>query len=139
MIEEQLQAIYDETGRLTPADVVEAARPKGHPLHTVVFNKTRGDAAEAYYLERAAELIRKVRITYKHEEGEPPRSVRGWVSLPGEDGQSYQPARKVAEDPIARRVVLAQMEREWKTLKDRYGEFDEFAAMVLADAELLAK
>lgn len=130
-LRDQLQAIYETHGRLTPELVVQAARPKDHPLHTAVFDRPVKEAAEAWYTERAHELIRSVRIIYRPaDESGPERSVRAFHALRLEDGYSYEPAEKVATDEFMARLLMADMEREWTALRRRYEEFEEFWQLV---------
>lgn len=127
----QLQTIYDEHGVLTPAIVVDVARPKDHPLHVRVFDLGQRDAAEAWYRERAHELIRSVRIAYR-EGAEGLVQGRAFVAVRSEGVNEYvyEPAEKVAADPFVREIVLREMEREWRTLHRRYEQFEEFVALV---------
>ena len=60
-----LQDLYDTHGELTPAIVLEAARPKNHPLHGYVFDRAPKQAAEAYYLGRAHDLLQRARVVYR--------------------------------------------------------------------------
>lgn len=139
----ELRAINDQHGGLTPRLVVEAARPKDSPLHAIVFDRTVKDAAEAYYLGRARDLIRTVKRAFP--EDAPPsdqKTVREYVAVRTESddngGFLYQPADMVALDPVARRIVLRDMEREWRTLKARYEDFEEFVDLITADPLIAA-
>lgn len=132
-LRDELQAIYDQHGELTPELVVETARPRSHPLHGSVFDRPVREAAEAYYRDRAHGLIQKVRIVYRDPEDDEPRSVRAWQAVQRPEGYRYEPAEKVAMDPEAREIVLRDMAREWRTLKARYEDFAEFAEMVQGD------
>lgn len=136
-LREQLRAIYDEHGRLTPDLVVQTARPKNHPLHPRVFDKPQREAAEAYYRDRAHELIQSVRIVYSEAtDQEPDRSVRAFQAVRREDGQHvYEPSEKIAEDPFSRELVLRDMERDWTALRRRYEAFVEFVTMIRRDLE----
>jgi hypothetical protein len=129
-----LQAIYDEHGKLTPALVVAAARPKSHPLHGYVFDRAPREAAEAWYRHRAHELIQSVKITYSAPSSAERRCVRAYHCVRTEENEYvYEPAEKVAQDPFLRALVLRDMERDWKALYRRYGEFEEFVSLVLGD------
>lgn len=125
-LREQLQAIYEEHGTLTPRMVVDAARPKDHPLHSR-FEWDNRAAGERWREYQASELIRSVKVAYV--EGEP-SSVRHFVSVRREDGHAYVPAEEVAKDEILTEIVLRDMEREWRQLHARYGHFKEFVEMV---------
>ena len=134
-LREQLQAIYDEHGKLTPELVVETARPPKHPLHNQVFDRPPGEAAEAWYRARAHELIRSVRVVYREadettEEG----SVRFFHAIRAQDSEYvYEPIDTIAQSEFMRTMVLRDMEREWKALHRRYNHFAEFIEMVSAD------
>ncbi len=135
-LREQLQAIYDTHGKLTPSLVVNEARDPDHPLHDR-FEWNYAVAAEAWRREQAHELVRSVRIVYRKSEDGPEKSVRAFHALRSERGYVYEPADKVVENPLLTRIVLADMRREWETLRRRYGGFREFAQMVRADLERL--
>lgn len=126
-----LQAIRDQHGRLTPALVVEAARPKNSPLHTAVFDRSPKEAAEAWYRERAHQLIRKARITYVAQDEI--RDVRAFQCVRTPDSFVYEPSEEVAQDPFMRTMVLRDMERDWRTLRARYGHFEEFVELITRD------
>lgn len=133
-----LQNIYDVHGKLTPELVVEVARDPGHPLHhRLEWNNSL--AGEAYRRQQASELIRSVQVTYAKSPDGQARRVRAWHSvrytedgaeLPSRSGYRYEPAAKVATDPLLARIVLADMEREWRSLRRRYEQFEEFWKMI---------
>lgn len=133
-LRDQLQAIYDEYGKLTPEIVVEAARPEDHPLHGRVFDRAPREAAEAWYRHRAHDLIQSVKAVYREaDETGPERSIRAFHAVPKEDGYVYEPAEVIAADDFTRQLVLRGMEREWKQLLARYEQFEEFLSMVATD------
>lgn len=133
-LRDEMMAIREEHGRLTPEIVVEAARPKSHPLHDRVFDRRPADAAEAYYRLRAHELIRSVMVSYR-KPGKPSESVRAFHAVRDDQGYAYQPAEEVAADPFTRSLVLRDMERDWQQLRARYEQFAEFTEMVRRDLE----
>ena len=135
MTRDELQKIYDQRGQLTPALVVEEASDPAHPLHSR-FEWDNSVAGERWRKAQAQELIRSVKVVYKQAtERDPARSVRAFHAVRRPDGNVYEPAERVVEDPFTRQLVLADMEREWKALKRRYEQFSEFAAMVRQDLE----
>jgi hypothetical protein len=129
-VREHLQAIYERRGILTPEIVVEEARAEDHPLHGLVFDRPPDQAAEAWYRERAHELIREVRVTYRPTEESEEVSVRAFHSVRTEAGYHYEPAEKVATDPFLMQIVLRDMERDWRQLEARYGHFQEFVELI---------
>ncbi|MFD1656939.1 hypothetical protein ACFSL4_01490 [Streptomyces caeni] len=129
----ELQSIYDQHKKLTPALVVDAARDEQHPLHSR-FEWNDAVAGEAWRRQQAHELIRSVRVVYREaDEANPEKSVRAFHAVRKENGHVYEPVDKVAADDFTRRLVLADMEREWKALHRRYQDFEEFTAMVRRD------
>lgn len=130
-----LQGIYDQHGHLTRQMVVEAARPENSPLHAAVFDRGAEEAAEAYYLERAGQLIRKCRVIYVDSD-DAEVSVPAFVSVASAapPARVYKATEEVANDPLLTKMVLRDAEREWRALKARYGHLVEFMASVRDEA-----
>ena len=133
---EELLAIRDANGGvLTPEVVVDTARDPEHPLHSR-FEWDDSVAAEKYRREQAHQLIQKAKISYQpHGESGPPRLTRAFVAIRAGDGHVFDPVEEVAQDPLRRKMALADMEREWKTLRRKYEEFAEFLDMVRRDLD----
>lgn len=132
-IRDQLLAIRDRHGQLTPTIVVDEARDGTHPLHDR-FEWDDAIAGEAWRREQAHELIRSARIVYKQaDDKSPERSVRAFHAVRNEKGYLYEPAEAVAADQFIVKLVLADMQREWQTMKRRYDQFAEFYDMVRRD------
>lgn len=128
-----LNEIREDYGRLTPAIVLSEARKPEHPLHAYAAFKWDDDAAaaEAYRLQVARELIRVVRVSYKATDeagGETVRSVRAYHALPTADRDEfeYDPIDEVLADPMKRRILMRDMERQIDELVGRYEHFKEF-------------
>lgn len=132
-LRDHLQAVYDKHGQLTPSLVVQEAKKKTHPLHGR-FTWDDTEAAEKWRESQAQELIRSVKIVYREAtEKDEARSVRAFHAVRGPNGHVYEPVEKVVEDDFTRKLVLADMEREWKALFRRYEHFGEFVEMVRRD------
>jgi len=141
-LREHLQEIYDRRGRLTPDDVVEVAKDENHPLHNR-FEWNDSTAADAYRRTQAQELIRSVRVTYVDRAGAE-QKTRAFVAvrqpLPADEteddepeingGYRYIPAEVVAKDELLARQALAEMEREWKTLRAKFDRFASYCKVV---------
>lgn len=136
-LREQMQSIYDKHGRLEPAIVVEEARDVSHPLHSR-FEWDDSVAAHRYRLDQAHELITSIKITFRKAEDTQERSVRAFHAVRDGKGFAYEPVEKVVNNPVIREVVLADMEREWRQLYQRYSTFSEFITMVQRDLEKVA-
>lgn len=132
-LRDQLQEVYDRHGRLTPALVVDEARDPAHPLHAR-FEWNDQTAGEAWRRQQAHELIRSVRVVYRSaDERNGEKSVRAYHAIRSDDEYLYEPVEKVVEDDFTRKLVLGDMEREWKALRRRYAQFEEFVSMVRRD------
>lgn len=132
-LRDQLLKVREEHGALTPVILKEAVRPRGHPLHSRVFDRPAREAAEAYYTARAHELIQEAMVTYR-KPGEQSQTIRAFRPVPRASGEIvYDPVEEIAEDPFARELVLREMERAWRSLHERYKDFSEFVTMVKRD------
>lgn len=132
-LREQLQAVYNEHGTLTPSLVVDTARPEDHPLHNR-FEWDDAVAGEAWRREQAHQLIRSVRVVVRPAtEDAPQLEVRAFHAVRSEAGHVYEPTEKIATNPFLTELLMRDMEREWKQLRDRYSHFQEFIAMVQRD------
>lgn len=128
-LRDQLQAIRDEHGSLTPALVVDVARAPEHPLHSR-FEWDDSVAAEKWRLEQAGQLLR---VTYKPIAGKP-HDLRAFSAVKGEESPTseYVPTEDVLSNPFTRELLLRQMKRDWQTFKRRYDHMAEFANFVAA-------
>jgi len=130
-LREELLAIREQYGQLTPAAIVDAARDEDHPLHGR-FEWDDAVAGEKYRLAQARELIRVVREKYTDAAGRP-ADVRAFHAIPREQGIVYEPVQEIVADDIATKILMQSMEREWRQLKARYERFGEFRSLVLGD------
>ncbi len=131
-LRDQLQAIYDEHGDLTPTVVVAEARRKSHPLHHRFEwdDKTAGDK---YREVQAYDLIRSVKITYRDSKGKP-QTVRYWHPVRADTPLAFDPLSTIVDDEVAMQVLLRVAERDWKVMHGRYGHLKEFWDMVRKEA-----
>lgn len=137
-LRDELLTVRAQHGKLTPQLVVDTARDPEHPLHSR-FEWDDAVAGEAWRRQQAHELIRKAKVVYREAsdtEGE--KSVRAFVAIRAEEGHVFDPVEEVAQDPFRQRLVLADMEREWKALFARYKEFEAFLLLVRQDVESAA-
>lgn len=130
-LREQLDEIRSQYGRLTPRLIVDEARDPRHPLHHR-FEWDDGLAAEKWRREQARALIRSVAVRYVNPRGEVDK-VRAFHAVRTAQHYEYQPVDVISQDPIMTELVRKDMEREWRTLKRRWGRFDEFLDMVRKD------
>lgn len=130
---DQLQAIRDQYGRLDDEAIVETAADPDHPLHSR-FDWDDSVAGHKWRLEQAGKLLRAVHLP--PEPGRP-EDLRAFMRVQGEGTRKgdYVPTQEAMADEFTRKLVLRDMEREWRLLKRRYEHMKEFAAMVAADMQ----
>jgi hypothetical protein len=124
-----LQHIYDEHGYLTPELVKEAARPDDSVGHPHVFNVPVAEAAELHYLERAHELIRRVRVTVVSQSDGAPRRVRFYHALPGEEASYiYESLDVIRQNPSKLDAARTEAGRRLRDAQHALEDLDVIAA-----------
>lgn len=132
-------ALYEEHGVLTPDIVKEAARPTTSPAHGFVFNISPKEAAEEYYLERAHRLIQLVKVTYRPEPEAPPRRIRVWHAVTGdEQARVYEPLEVMIERPDKLAEVRAAAVRRVLEAQSAVEDLDLIATDRIASSAALA-
>jgi hypothetical protein len=131
---ERLAEIREENGgHLTPADVVEDARPEDAPLHPE-FTWDDEVAAENWRQDEARRLIRSVEVVVEtHAPGEQPKATIGYVhvDLP-DDGPVYVTSARAMSEPELREQVLADAISAFEALRRRYEHLAELADVFAA-------
>jgi hypothetical protein len=129
----EFERIYDKNhGLLTPAVVVDEWRNPSHPFHGRLEWDNRV-AGEAWRREQAHKLITSVRVAYRPDD-KPKDTIRAFQALRLEEGVVYHPSEKIAQDPFLTKLLMADMERDWRQLKQRYDSFAEFWQMINRDS-----
>ena len=128
-----LTDIHQERGTLTAALLVEESRPPEHPLHSRIGHDR--PAEEMKYeamLARAGQLLRVVKLP---DDPSRPHDLRAFVAIRGAGSRAaeYVPTEKAMGDEVSGRILLASMEREWKSFKRRWEHMSEFASLILSD------
>lgn len=126
-VQDELQAIYERDGVISPSAVVEAAKPKDSPLHPY-FTWNQSAAAEQWRLHEARQLIKRVKVTVVRA---PETTVRTrvFVNLPD---RGYMPTVDVLSDPVRRRDLFAQCVGEIAALRRKYKDLIDFDAALSA-------
>lgn len=119
-------------GSLTPAMVVDAARPTTSVLHPA-FEWDDSEAAERYREAQARQLIGAIVIKVQPQ-GEPVMK-RAFVSVEKPDaGPGYESRHRVLGEKELRDQVIRQGWTDLDVWLDRYAEFPEFGAVTEAIA-----
>jgi hypothetical protein len=118
---------------LTAALVVDVARNSKHPLHSH-FEWNDEVAGEAYRVDQARALIRTVRVRYVSKSSpEASDTVRAFTSVRTSTGHGYEPTLDVIADPVKRRIMFADMRREWVAYRRRYQGMEGFWDLIRKD------
>lgn len=118
--------ILEGMGEFTPADVVEAARPKKSPMHNC-FEWDDTKAAEAHRLNQARHMVQRIRVVVKTERSDA-RPVKAYhsVVVMADDGQSgtrrYVSTATISHDTDLSEQVVVQARCELETWKKKYEE-----------------
>lgn len=138
----ELRRIYQAHKGVTPALVVEAARPDESLLHDE-FEWSDAEAARTHREEQARHLLRSLLVVYRRPDGTKTQPVRAYVKIvPSADDPSlddattgllrphvYLPIRQVMDEPDLRRRLRQQAYNELVTWRQRYRGIDTFAAL----------
>ena len=133
-----LRTIWEQTGRLVPAEIVDLAADPAHPLHPC-FEWDDGEAGRKFRILEAAMMIRSVKvIVAAPRDGELGEyRIRAYIASrdAGTPGAGYVPELEVRDRPDQRERVLRQMQRELNAYRRRYGHLSEFWSAIqrLAD------
>ena len=132
-VREELERIYNTEGVLTPAAVVDDARPEDAPLHSH-FEWDDSVAGEQYRMVQARQLIRSVKVTVQPQPEAAPVQVRVFHNVADEDKpRKYVPLRVLMDDPESAQRVLARAWDEWLQLKRKYADLCGFLPRVRDD------
>ena len=121
----ELRRIYQQNGnKITPSDVVDAARPEDSPLHSR-FEWDDSVAGEKYREAQAAQLIRTVRIEVSTGTERGVVKVRAFLSTNGseiaeERGDPWTYSAIEDIDTPTSKVLLGHMQRDVAMLRRKY-------------------
>lgn len=147
VLAQELLALYERDGAITPEAVLTEARDPASPLHHR-FEWDDSAAAEAHRRSQAQNLIREVKIQVVTTPDLPPVFVRAFVHIPHDDtpttdatitdtevepAGAYYPYAVVASSQVLSRLALREMERRWRALRRSYENHAEFWALIQKD------
>lgn len=128
---EWITELLREHGYVTPMMVREAARPKDSPGHAFVFNVPPGEASELYYLERAHELLRRVKVKVNDPITQEPKVIRFFHAVPGEQVPfMYVSVDTLRQQPDKLAAARAEALRRLKDAQHAVEDYDIIAATV---------
>lgn len=150
----EMARLFQQYEQITPAELVDHARPVESPLHPK-FEWDDSVAAEKFRLVQAGHLLRTWNVTVVRQELE----VREWTlprrDLPPEveaftvraahsvtlDGErTYVPFQRIVEEPALRAQVIADTKRMVRSLQEKVrvlGHIPSVARLIAAAQEVL--
>lgn len=135
-IGEELAKITDaHDGRLTPDDVVEAAKNPRSALHKH-FEWNDQAAAQAFRLDQAREIIRTIRIVEDESSGE---LTRAFLSVVDKGGAAYRRVQDVRTSGDLQAAVLQQADRDLEAWQKRYRSIAEICEEVAEARRKIAR
>jgi hypothetical protein len=141
---EYIEALESRSGKLSPLDVVEAARAKDSPIHGC-FDWDDTEAANKWRLEQARELIRRVKIEIQYEETtiRTVKYVRDLNEKPDECGyQNLMKTRKQTAEDIVKAewsAVLALAKRAYAITQAKHTEIKDGLILCGRAVDILAE
>lgn len=136
---EQCGAVFEtleQTNELTPARVVEAAKPKSSPLHDG-FEWNDKVAASEHRMQQARYLLRSIVIVRDDAPSTDDTPLRAFVTITEDDADAkphtvFCSLEAALSDPVKRQQVLARALKELNAWQRRYAALDEFASVIAA-------
>ena len=125
VVGETLHQIHRRHGKLTPFEVVDAARSRKSALHRY-FQWDNDKAADEYRKEQARYLIACV-VTVQTGEDEV-QPVRSFVSI----NHSYEPVEVVMSSTVMRQQAIQDVQAAIRSLKEKLSAFEEFSDVLAA-------
>ena len=120
-----LESMEAQDGDIDPVYVLTKAKRKRHILHRF-FEWDDTVAAHEHRLLQASKLINSVQVVIEREDQEPVQT-QAFVRIASADG--YRSIGRVLSDAEAHAELVEQCRAALTSVKDRYQELKEFAAI----------
>lgn len=132
-VNDELQRIFDERGRLVAEDIVEIAADPASPLHDH-FTWDDTEAAAKWRHVEAGILVRKGQIVMV-KDADTEVKVRAYVSVVHAGERTYMPTERALAEH--RDQLIQQALRDVNAMRRRYQalvDFDEVLRMAISEA-----
>lgn len=124
------EEIRSEAGSLTPRAVVDAAKPKEHPLHPA-FEWRDKVAADKYRQGQARTMVASLEVVYEQGPKEPTRYLT--LETRGEKNTGdtkYTETHILLQDRDSRNDLLLNALRELQAFRKKYALLSELAGLI---------
>lgn len=116
-------------GRLTPANLVDEARPEESPMHKA-FEWDDAKAAENYRKQQATQMIRAIVVRESDIVEGGSENVRVKVFNQPEKGGVYESLRTILMDEEKTGSLLDKAKVELRTFRIKYSQLDRLARLM---------
>lgn len=125
-----LNELRERAGSVTPAAVVEAARPAESPLHPA-FEWDDRAAAESWRREQAGYMLRHLVVDVSAEGVNEPKFIRAFVSITENKQPQYVDTMSAMGDAEIRQKILRRAWHDLQAWERRYREYEELAEVMI--------
>ncbi len=129
----ELEAIYEENGKVTPQLIVEDARNPQRETHGLI-EWDDATAAEGYRLEQARYITRNIIVVRSEpaaeKEEEKVIKFRAFENVMVDKEQFFMPMREAVSRPDTRNYMLDQAMRALASFRQKYGMIKELVAVM---------
>ena len=123
-------------GRLTPANLVEEARPEESPMHKA-FEWDDAKAAENYRKQQATQMIRAIVVRESDVVSGGSESVQVKVFNQPEKGGVYESLRTILLDEEKSGSLMDKAKAELRTFRIKYSQLERLARLMVEIDEVL--
>lgn len=129
----ELETIYEEHGKLTPALIVEDARNPERETHQLIeWDDTT--AATSYRLEQARYVMRNIIIVRREKTTETAEAriikFRAFENVEVEEGRYFIPMQVAIGRDDTREYMLQQAVKALQSFRQKYGMIKELSAVI---------
>ena len=132
---EVMQRLESE-GRLTPANLVEEARPEESPMHKA-FEWDDAKAAENYRKQQATQMIRAIVVRESDVVSGGSESVQVKVFNQPEKGGVYESLMTILLDEEKSGSLMDKAKAELRTFRIKYSQLERLARLMVEIDEVL--
>ena len=125
---EVMQRLESE-GRLTPANLVDEARPEESPMHKA-FEWDDAKAAEIYRRHQATQMIRAIVVRESDVVKGGSEAVRVKVFNQPEKGGAYESLRTILMDEEKSGSLLDKAKAELRTFRVKYSQLERLSRLM---------
>jgi len=130
----ELEAIYEEHGKLTPPLIVADARNEDRETHKLI-EWDDSAAAESYRQEQARYIMRNIIIVRKEEQAEAkeePKIIkfRAFENVEAEEERYFMPMQVAVSREDTRNYMLKQAMIALNSFRQKYGMIKELSAVI---------